>query len=201
MLLNITRREVPPAACSTLAAAGIHPLLARIYAARGITSATQLAADLGELSPLAGLHNVERMAGLLADAIAANQRLLIVADYDSDGATACAVGMRALREFGANVEFLVPNRFEYGYGLTTEIVALAKKLKNPDILITVDNGIASVEGVAAANALGMRVLITDHHLPGATLPDAWCIINPNQPGCGFPSKNLAGVGEIGRAHV
>ena len=194
MLLNITRREVPPAACSTLAAAGIHPLLARIYAARGITSATQLAADLGELSPLAGLHNVERMAGLLADAIAANQRLLIVADYDSDGATACAVGMRALREFGANVEFLVPNRFEYGYGLTTEIVALAKKLKNPDILITVDNGIASVEGVAAANALGMRVLITDHHLPGATLPDAWCIINPNQPGCGFPSKNLAGVG-------
>ena len=194
MLLNITRREVPPAACSTLAAAGIHPLLARIYAARGITSATQLAADLGELSPLAGLHNVERMAGLLADAIAAKQRLLIVADYDSDGATACAVGMRALREFGANVEFLVPNRFEYGYGLTTEIVALAKKLKNPDILITVDNGIASVEGVAAANALGMRVLITDHHLPGATLPDAWCIINPNQPGCGFPSKNLAGVG-------
>ncbi len=119
---------------------------------------------------------------------------MIVADYDSDGATACAVGMRALREFGADVDFLVPNRFEYGYGLTPEIVALAKKLKQPDILITVDNGIASVEGVAAANALGMRVLITDHHLPGATLPDAACIINPNQPGCGFPSKHLAGVG-------
>jgi single-stranded-DNA-specific exonuclease len=179
---------------SALAAAGIHPLLAQIYAARGIASPQQLAADLGGLSPLAGLHNVERMAGLLADAIAAKQHLLIVADYDSDGATACAVGMRALREFGANVEFLVPNRFEYGYGLTPEIVALAKELKNPDILITVDNGIASVDGVAAANALGMRVLITDHHLPGATLPDAWCIINPNQPGCGFPSKNLAGVG-------
>ena len=194
MHLNIARRTAPPAAQSALAAAGIHPLLAQIYAARGIASPQQLAADLGGLSPLAGLHNLERMAGLLADAIAAKQRLLIVADYDSDGATACAVGMRALREFGANVEFLVPNRFEYGYGLTPEIVALAKQLKNPDILITVDNGIASVDGVAAANALGMRVLITDHHLPGATLPDAWCIINPNQPGCGFPSKNLAGVG-------
>jgi single-stranded-DNA-specific exonuclease len=194
MPLNIARRNAPQAALSALIADGIHPLLARVYAARGIASAQQLAADLAGLSPLAGLHNVERMAGLLADAIAARKKLLIVADYDSDGATACAVGMRALREFGAEVDFLVPNRFEYGYGLTPEIVALAKELKNPDILITVDNGIASVEGVAAANALGMRVLITDHHLPGATLPDAWCIVNPNQPGCGFPSKNLAGVG-------
>jgi single-stranded-DNA-specific exonuclease len=194
MALNINRRDTPPAACAALGAAGIHPLLARIYAARGITSAQQLAADLGRLSPLAGLHNVERMASLLADTIDTQQKLLIVADYDSDGATACAVGMRALRTFGADIDFLVPNRFEYGYGLTPEIVALAKKLKNPDVLITVDNGIASVEGVAAANALGMRVLITDHHLPGATLPDAWCIINPNQPDCGFPSKNLAGVG-------
>jgi single-stranded-DNA-specific exonuclease len=192
--LNITRRTAPAAALSALTAAGIPPLLARIYAARGIASPTQLATDFGGLAPLAGLHNVERMAGLLADAIAAGQRLLIVADYDSDGATACAVGMRALREFGAVVDYLVPNRFEYGYGLTPEIVALAKEIKHPDILITVDNGIASVEGVAAANALGMRVLVTDHHLPGATLPDAWCIINPNQPGCGFPSKNLAGVG-------
>ena len=168
MHLNIARRRAPPAAQSALAAAGIHPLLAQIYAARGIASPQQLAADLGGLSPLAGLHNLERMAGLLADAIAAKQRLLIVADYDSDGATACAVGMRALREFGANVEFLVPNRFEYGYGLTPEIVALAKQLKNPDILITVDNGIASVDGVAAANALGMRVSPT--------------IICPAQPG-------------------
>src|SRR6185436_7277559 len=150
--------------------------------------------DASALFPLALLRNVERMAGLLADAIAAKQKLLIVADYDSDGATACAVGIRALREFGAIVDYLVPNRFEYGYGLTPEIVALAKKVKDPAILITVDNGIASVEGVAAANALGMRVLITDHHLPGSALPDAWCIINPNQPGCGFPSKNLAGVG-------
>ena len=194
MPLNLVRRSAPPAALRTLVAAGVHPMLAGIYASRGITSPRQLAADFGELVPLAHLHNVERMAGLLADAIAAKQRLLIVADYDSDGATACAVGIRALREFGARVDYLVPNRFEYGYGLTPEIVTLAKKSKQPDILITVDNGIASVDGVAAANALGMRVLVTDHHLPGATLPDAWCIINPNQPECGFPSKNLAGVG-------
>ncbi len=192
--LNVLRRRAPSEPASALVAAGFHPLLAQIYAARGIISAQQLAADTTGLSPVAQLRNVERMAGLLADAIAAKQKLLIVADYDSDGATACAVGMRALREFGAVVDFLVPNRFEYGYGLTPEIVALAKKLKNPDILITVDNGIASVEGVAAANALGMRVLVTDHHLPGTVLPDAWCIINPNQPGCGFPSKHLAGVG-------
>lgn len=194
MQLNLSRRVAPPATAAALAAAGFHPLLAQIFAARGITSAQQLTADTTGLSPVAQLRNVERMAQLLADAIAAKQKLLIIADYDSDGATACAVGIRALREFGATVDFLVPNRFEYGYGLTPEIVALAKTLKDPDILITVDNGIASVDGVAAANALGMRVLITDHHLPGAVLPDAWCIINPNQPGCDFPSKNLAGVG-------
>ncbi|MEO7727331.1 MAG: single-stranded-DNA-specific exonuclease RecJ, partial [Burkholderiales bacterium] len=122
MTLNLTRRKVPPATLSALVQEGVHPLLARIYASRGITSARQLAAELGGLSPLAGLHNVERMAALLADAIANKKRLLIIADYDSDGATACAVGMRALREFGATVDFLVPNRFEYGYGLTPEIV-------------------------------------------------------------------------------
>jgi len=194
MPLNLARRIAPADIAAVLSGAGFHPLLAQIFAARGITSAQQLAADASALFPLAQLRNVERMAGLLAAAIAAKQKLLIVADYDSDGATACAVGIRALREFGAIVDYLVPNRFEYGYGLTPEIVALAKKLKDPAILITVDNGIASVDGVAAANALGMRVLITDHHLPGAALPDAWCIINPNQPGCGFPSKNLAGVG-------
>ncbi|MEE8618072.1 MAG: single-stranded-DNA-specific exonuclease RecJ, partial [Nitrosomonadaceae bacterium] len=130
-------------------------------------------------------------------AIAAKKRLLIVADYDSDGATACAVGIRALRKFGAIVDYLVPNRFEYGYGLTPEIVRLAATVttgKQPDILITVDNGIASVEGVAEANRLGIQVLITDHHLPGDELPDAAAIVNPNQPGCDFPSKNIAGVG-------
>jgi len=194
MPLNIATRSAPGASIAALTEAGLHPLLARIYAARGVTSKQQLATGLSGLAPLDRLHNVERMAAIIADAIAARQRLLIVADYDSDGATACAIGMRALREFGAVVDYLVPNRFEYGYGLTPEIATLAKQIKNPDILITVDNGIASVDGVAAANQLGLRVLITDHHLPGATLPAALCIINPNQPGCGFPSKNLAGVG-------
>src|SRR5690606_13899347 len=113
---------------------------------------------------------------------------------DADGATACAVGLRALRMFGADVDYLVPNRFEYGYGLTPEIVQLAAAEKKPDVLITVDNGIASIDGVAEANRLGMKVLVTDHHLPGDRLPAACCIINPNQPGCEFPSKNLAGVG-------
>jgi single-stranded-DNA-specific exonuclease len=136
------------------------------------------------------------MANLLADAIAAKQKILIVADYDADGATACAVGVRGLRLLGANVDFIVPNRFEYGYGLTPEIVhlAAAHSTGKPEILLTVDNGIASVEGVAEANRLGIAVLVTDHHLPGDHLPEARCIVNPNQIGCEFPSKNLAGVG-------
>lgn len=133
------------------------------------------------------------MAGLLADAIIDHKKILIVADYDCDGATACAVAMRGLIALGAQVDFIVPNRFEYGYGLTPEIVQFAFE-KKPNILLTVDNGIASVEGVAEANRLGLQVLVTDHHLPGDTLPDAQCIVNPNQPGCTFPSKNLAGVG-------
>ena len=194
MTLNIMPRTAPPEVLAALTAHGVHPLLAGIYAARGITSAKQLATDFSGLARTAEMHNLERMAAILADAIAARDRLLIVADYDSDGATACAVGIRALRQFGAVVDYLVPNRFEYGYGLTPEIVQLAKTSKDPDIIITVDNGIASVDGVAAANALGIRVLITDHHLPGAALPDALCIINPNQAVCGFPSKHLAGVG-------
>jgi single-stranded-DNA-specific exonuclease len=191
---RISARAFDAQHAAALAAAGLPPLLARIYAARGIWAREQLAAETERLIPPARLHNAERMAAILADAIAARQRLLIIADYDSDGATACAVGIRALRASGAIVDYLVPNRFEYGYGLTPEIVRLAKTLKQPDILITVDNGIASVEGVAAANELGMRVLVTDHHLPGERLPDAECIVNPNQPACGFPSKHLAGVG-------
>jgi single-stranded-DNA-specific exonuclease len=154
----------------------------------------QLKSELSSLVPFDRLKNALQMAQILADAIAAKKRLLIIADYDADGATACAVGMRALREFGALVDYLVPNRFEYGYGLTPEIVQLAARAKRPDILITVDNGIAAVEGVAEASRLGMATLVTDHHLPGDELPQAACIVNPNQPGCGFPSKNLAGVG-------
>jgi single-stranded-DNA-specific exonuclease len=190
----IVTRPVDGGAAARLVAAGMSPFMARIYAARGITDCAQLVPELSRLIPPEQLLNTGTMATLLADAIAARRKLLIVADYDADGATACAVGLRALRQFGADVDYLVPNRFEYGYGLTPEIVQLAAERKKPDVLITVDNGIASIDGVAEANRLGMKVLVTDHHLPGDALPDAWCIINPNQPGCGFPSKNLAGVG-------
>ncbi len=191
---TIVTRAVDVQAATHLVAAGLSPFMARIYAARGITDRTQLAPELSRLIPPDRLLNTGTMAELLADAITARKKLLIVADYDADGATACAVGLRALRQFGADVDYLVPNRFEYGYGLTPEIVRLAAAQKNPDVLITVDNGIASIDGVAEANRLGMKVLVTDHHLPGDALPEAWCIINPNQPGCGFPSKSLAGVG-------
>ncbi|MDP1636064.1 MAG: single-stranded-DNA-specific exonuclease RecJ, partial [Gallionellaceae bacterium] len=190
---KISRRPYPADTAEHLAASGIPPLLARIFAARGIADAAQMDTDIKRLLPFALLKNAEKMGGLLADAIAAQKKILIVADYDADGATACAVAMRGLSALGANADFIVPNRFEYGYGLTPEIVRLAKE-SVPDILLTVDNGIASVEGVAEAHRLGMQVLVTDHHLPGDTLPEAECIVNPNQPGCGFPSKNLAGVG-------
>ncbi len=176
-----------------LIAAGHAEPLARIYAARGITHSQQLETSLTALLPFDQLKNVHEMSRLLADAISAHKKMLVIADYDADGATACAVAVRGLRAFGADVGFIVPNRFKYGYGLTPEIVQLAAE-QQPDILITVDNGIASVEGVAEANRLGMQVLVTDHHLPGDALPDAACIVNPNQPGCTFPSKNLAGVG-------
>lgn len=173
--------------------AGINPLLARLYAARGIVAKSELEASLAQIIPPEQLTNSGEMAKLLADGIAANKTILVIGDYDADGATATAVAVKGLRSMGARVDFLVPNRFEYGYGLTPEIVALATTLK-PDILITVDNGIASVDGVAAANLLGLQVLITDHHLPADTTPAAACIVNPNQHGCTFKSKNLAGVG-------
>lgn len=190
----ITTRQARPEVVEHLVSEGVHPLLARIYAARGVTSKRYLASDFKQLAVPDSMLNLRAMAGLLANAIASHKKLLIVADYDADGATACAVGMRALRAFGAAVGYLVPNRFEYGYGLSPEIVRLAHAQSRPDILITVDNGISSFEGVAEANRLEMEVLITDHHLPAERLPEAACIINPNQPGCTFPSKHLAGVG-------
>ncbi|MDQ3185539.1 MAG: DHH family phosphoesterase, partial [Pseudomonadota bacterium] len=194
---HITVRGYPPHAFDTLVRYGLHPVLARVYAARGIEEPVQLEVELSRLIPFDRLKNVSIMAAHLADAILARKHLLIIADYDSDGATACAVGIRALRKFDAIVDYLVPNRFEYGYGLTPEIVRLAASTTPcPDILITVDNGIASLEGVAEANRLGMQVFITDHHLPGDELPAAAVIVNPNQPGCEFPSKHLAGVGVI-----
>jgi single-stranded-DNA-specific exonuclease len=173
---------------------GIHPVLARLYAARGLTDSRELSSDLTAMFPPSGLRQINDAAVFLADAIAARKKLVIVADYDCDGATACAVGLRGLRALGAIVDYIVPNRFEYGYGLTPEIVALAVREKSPDIIVTVDNGIASVEGVAEANRRGIEVVVTDHHLPGDALPAARVIVNPNQPDCTFPSKNLAGVG-------
>jgi single-stranded-DNA-specific exonuclease len=168
-------------------------VLARVYAARGISSAEELDCSFSGLPPWEALKGIESAAKRLTDAIVRGERMLIVADYDADGATACAVGMRGLTAMGGLVDFLVPNRFEFGYGLTPEIVALAAERK-PALIITVDNGIASVEGVAAAHARGIDVLITDHHLPGDRLPETAWIVNPNQPGCEFPSKHLAGVG-------
>jgi len=191
----ILTRPADPDRARALEASGVHPLLARLWAARGLDQAgpTEWAA----LIPPRRLAHVDRAGALLADAIQAGQRLLIVADYDCDGATACAVAMRALREMGAQVDFLVPSR-ETGYGLSPAVVEQARRHPSgkPDLLVTVDNGISSIEGVAAARAAGIDVIVTDHHLPGPTLPDALAIVNPNQAGCGFPSKHLAGVGVI-----
>ncbi|SEP65233.1 single-stranded-DNA-specific exonuclease RecJ [Nitrosomonas ureae] len=195
-MTRITTRSYNLQSFQTLHDCGLPPVLARIFAARGIENSSQLETELIRLIPFAQLKNITVTAALLADAIAAKKRLLIIADYDSDGATACAIGIRILRKFGATIDYLVPNRFEFGYGLTPEIVHLAHETKQPDLLITVDNGIASIEGVSTANRLGMQVIITDHHLPGDALPTAMAIINPNQPGCPFPSKSIAGVGVI-----
>jgi len=192
---EIVTRQQDPAAFQALVAAHIDPRMARLYAARGVQSPADLDLALPALLSPALLAHVDAAATMLADAIAAKQRILIVADYDADGATACAVGMRALTAMGATVDFIVPDRFTLGYGLTPEIVALAAERK-PDIIVTVDNGIASVEGVREANRRGIAVLVTDHHLPGEVLPEAACIVNPNQPGDTFASKNLAGVGVI-----
>jgi single-stranded-DNA-specific exonuclease len=192
--VKIITREVPPRAAWALEQAGVHPLLARLYAARGVLGKEELDDGLARLLPPATLKGAQQAAALLADAIAADRRLCIVADYDCDGATACAVAVRGLRLLGARqVGYLVPDRVVDGYGLTPPI-AERVKAQGADLLITVDNGIASVDGVAAANALGLQVLVTDHHLPGAQLPDAAVIVNPNQPGCGFESKSMAGVG-------
>ncbi|MCB5189171.1 single-stranded-DNA-specific exonuclease RecJ [Methylobacillus arboreus] len=192
-MVQIVQRSFDQNACKALMDAGIRPALARLLAARGIREAGQLEASLARLIPPERLTGNQKMAGLLADAIKAGKHIMVVGDYDADGATATAVAVKGLRSMGGKVDFLVPNRFEYGYGLTPEIVALAAG-QHPDLILTVDNGIASVEGVEAAHRLGIPVLVTDHHLPGDVAPRAACIVNPNQLGCDFPSKNLAGVG-------
>ncbi len=187
-------RDMPPRSIWALEQAGVHPLLARLYAARGVQDAATLDASLAHLLPPTGLKGIEAAAVLLADAMAANKKLCIVADYDCDGATACAVALRGLRLLGAKqVSYIVPDRVVDGYGLTPPI-AERVKASGADVLITVDNGIASVEGVVTARKLGLQVLVTDHHLPAAVLPAADAIVNPNQPGCTFESKALAGVG-------
>ena len=198
---HIVQRDVPPRVAFALEQAGVHPLLARLFAARGVRNADDLDDGLARLIPPSALKGTSEAALLLAQAIEARWSICIVADYDCDGATACAVALRGLALLGAapaSLHYVVPDRQVHGYGLTPAIVDLAQAHR-PQLLVTVDNGIASVAGVAHARALGIQVLVTDHHLPalgadGIELPDANVIVNPNQPGCDFPSKALAGVG-------
>jgi single-stranded-DNA-specific exonuclease len=197
----IRLRDTPPRAVWALEQAGVHPLLARLFVGRGVREVDELDDAVGRLLPPTELHGATAAAALLADALEGGRRVCVVADYDCDGATACAVALRGLALLGAapgTLHYVVPDRARHGYGLTPAIVELAA-VHRPDVLLTVDNGIASVEGVAHARALGIAVLVTDHHLPAwhdgeAVLPAAQVIVNPNQPGCTFPSKHLAGVG-------
>ena len=198
---TLVQRDAPPRAVWALEQAGVPPLLARLFAARGVRAPEELDDGLARLLPPEGLKGIEQAATLLADMLQQGRRICIVADYDCDGATACAVMLRGLRLLGARpgtVDYVVPDRAVHGYGLTPAIVELALP-KRPDLLVTVDNGIASLAGVAHAKALGLPVLVTDHHLPALIderieLPEAAALVNPNQPGCEFASKNLAGVG-------
>jgi single-stranded-DNA-specific exonuclease len=189
---RIERRSVPQIPLPE----SLHPLLRRLYAARGVADAASLDLALTALADYRQLGGMDAAVRLLAGALDGQRRILVVGDFDADGATSTALLVRALRRLGAeHADYLVPNRFEYGYGLTPEIVALAAERK-PDLIITVDNGISSHEGVRAARSRGIQVLVTDHHLPGATLPEADAILNPNLPGDAFPSKTLAGVGVV-----
>ena len=172
----------------------LHPVLARVYAGRGVRDVGELDHSLRQLLAPDSLSGIDAAAKLLGEAVQQARRVLIIGDFDADGATSSALMVRALRSFGAeHVDYLVPNRFEFGYGLTPEIVDVALT-RDPQLIITVDNGIASVDGVAQARDAGIDVLITDHHLPGDQLPDANVVVNPNLAGDRFPSKNLAGVG-------
>lgn len=193
--MNIVEKKFSPRLALSLIKEGVNPVLAKVFAARGVKTKADAAQSLPYLLPYSLLTNAAAMASVLADAIQENKRLLIIADYDADGATACAIGVLALRAFGANVDYLIPNRLEEGYGLTPGIVRIAcNQTPKPDYLVTVDNGISSHDGIDLANSLGVPVLVTDHHLAAATHPNAKLIVNPNQHGCGFPSKSLAGCG-------
>ncbi|WP_373752597.1 single-stranded-DNA-specific exonuclease RecJ [Neisseria weixii] len=194
MTVKIQIRPVNQSVCNTLINAGADPLIARLCAARDVQTPQELEDRLNGLLPYQSLAQCEAAAVRLADAVQKQEKILIVADYDADGATACAVGMKGLGAMGAVVDFLVPNRFEHGYGLTPELAEIAAA-QGTDLLLTVDNGIASLAGVARAQELGLDVVVTDHHLPAEQVPDC-IIVNPNQRGCGFESKSLAGVGVI-----
>ena len=199
--IRLVARDVPPRAAWALEQAGLHPLLARLFAGRGVRAADELDDALARLLPPATLLGSADAATLLADAIGAHRRITVVADYDCDGATACAVMLRGLAMLGAErstLGYVVPDRRVHGYGLTPQIVDLAVA-QGAEVLVTVDNGIASVDGVAHAQAAGLAVVVTDHHLPargdaGVVVPEADVVVNPNQPGCAFASKHLAGVG-------
>ena len=191
---RIATRPINPQLQSALQAAGANPLIAQLYAARNVADSSELNTSLTQLIPYTQLTNCTAAASRLADAIQAKQKILIIADYDADGATACSVAMKGLASMGAVVDFFVPNRFEHGYGLTPELADIAHA-KGADLIVTVDNGISSAEGVARAKELGLDVIVTDHHIAGSVIPDC-IIVNPNQRGCTFPSKSIAGVGVI-----
>lgn len=191
---RIATRPINPQLQSALQAAGANPLIAQLYAARNVADSSELNDSLKQLIPYTQLTNCTAAAARLADAIQAKQKILIIADYDADGATACSVAMKGLASMGAAVDFFVPNRFEHGYGLTPELADIAHA-KGADLIVTVDNGISSAEGVARAKELGLDVIVTDHHIAGSVIPDC-IIVNPNQRGCAFPSKSIAGVGVI-----
>lgn len=196
MLKSIVRQSEPVSSPDDIPPEGISPLLWRIYRARGIAAATELERELASMIPPDRMAGLEEAVTIMFDAVRDARRILIVGDFDADGATSCALAVLVLRSFGhPEVQFLVPNRFEFGYGLTPEIVEHARALK-PELIVTVDNGISSVSGVAAANELGWQVVVTDHHLAGPVLPQAEALVNPNLPDNGFPSKALAGVGVI-----
>ena len=191
---RIATRPINPQLQSALQAAGANPLIAQLYAARNVADSSELNTSLTQLIPYTQRTNCTAAASRLADAIQAKQKILIIADYDADGATACSVAMKGLASMGAVVDFFVPNRFEHGYGLTPELADIAHA-KGADLIVTVDNGISSAEGVARAKELGLDVIVTDHHIAGSVIPDC-IIVNPNQRGCTFPSKSIAGVGVI-----
>lgn len=198
-MVAFNRRTCSERTAWLLEQSGINPLLSKIYAARGICSPKQISTRIEDLLPPQSLKDIGNASKIIADAIINNQKICIIADYDADGATACSVAVKGLSLLGALdrcLNYFVPDRFKLGYGLTPEIIDLLSvdESKKPDLIITVDNGIASIDGVEYAKSKCMQVVITDHHLPGASLPKADAIVNPNQPGCEFPSKNLAGVG-------